>query len=70
VLYKHSQELTPKSSVLSTYLNIKRFTYKLQNNCVLQYIVNDILQSLELVESADDVADNQKSQIVKKAINL
>jgi hypothetical protein len=56
--------------VSSTYSNIKRFTYKLQNNCVLQYVVNDILQSLELVESTDDVADNRKSQIVEKAINL
>jgi len=56
--------------VLSTHSNIKRFTCRLQNNCVLQYVVDNILRSLELVESTDDVADNRKSQIVEKAINL
>jgi hypothetical protein len=69
-LHKRSRELTPKSSVLSTHSNIKRFTCKLQNNCVLQYVVDDILQSLKLVESVDNIANNRKSQIVKKAIDL
>jgi hypothetical protein len=56
--------------VSSTHSNIERFTCRLQNNCVPQYVVDDILRSLELVESADDVADNRKSQIVEKAIDL
>jgi hypothetical protein len=60
-LHKRSWELTLKSSILSTHSNIERFTYKLQNNCVLQYVVDDILQSLELVESANNVVDNWKS---------
>jgi hypothetical protein len=54
----------------STHSNIERFTYRLQNSCVPQYVVDDILRSLELVDSANDVADNRKSQIVEKAIDL
>jgi hypothetical protein len=57
-LYKRSRELTPRSSVLSTHLNIERFTCRLQNSCVPQYAVDDILQSLELVDNVDDVVDN------------